>query len=80
MKIEILGQGCSRCRTLEANTREALEELGLDAEIEKVADIARITAYGVMSTPGMVVDGRVKGSGRIFSREEIVEMLREHEA
>jgi len=80
MKIEILGPGCPRCEVLEANAREAFKELGLGAELEKVTNMGRITAYGVMSTPGIVMDGRVMGFGRLLSREEIMEMLREQKA
>ncbi len=76
MKIEILGPGCPRCQALEANAKEAVRELGLEAEVEKVTEMGKIMAYGVMSTPGIVVDGKVKGSGKLFSVEEIKEMLR----
>ena len=75
MKIEVLGPGCPRCEILEANVKEAVKELGIDAEVEKVTDVAKITAYGIMSTPGLVVDGKVKGFGKLFSVEEIKEML-----
>lgn len=71
MKIEILGPGCPRCQALEINADKAVKELGLDAEIIKVTDMGKITSYGVMSTPGIVVDGKLKGSGRLFSAEEI---------
>ncbi len=76
MKIEILGPGCPRCKALEANARQAASELGIaDAEFEKVTDMGRIVGYGVMSTPGIVVDGILKGSGRLFSVEEIKALL-----
>ncbi len=75
MKIEVLGPGCPRCQALEANVKEAVKELGIDAEVEKVTDVAKITAYGIMSTPGIAVDGKVKGFGKLFSVEEIKEML-----
>ena len=74
-KIEGVGPGCPRCQALEANVKEAVKELGIDAEVEKVTDVAKITAYGIMSTPGVVVDGKVKGFGKLFSVEEIKEML-----
>ncbi len=76
MKIEILGPGCPRCQALEANVKEAVAELGIDAEIEKVTETAKIMGYGVVSTPGVVVDGQVKGFGKLFSKDEIKEMLR----
>ena len=75
MKIEVLGPGCPRCQALEANVKEAVKELGIDAEVEKVTDVTKITAYGIMSTPGIAVDGKVKGFGKLFSVEEIKEML-----
>ena len=64
MKIEILGPGCAKCTTLYDNVRTALKELGKDAEVVKVQDIASIMKYGVMSTPALVVDGQVKFSGK----------------
>ena len=77
MKIEVLGPGCPRCQALEANVREAVKDMGLDAVVQKITDLGKIMEYGVMSTPGIVVDGELKGSGRLFSVEEIKEMLRQ---
>lgn len=77
MKIEILGPGCARCKALEENAKKAAEELGLDAEVVKVTEMGQIAAYGVMSTPGIVVDGNVKGFGKLFSVEEIKNFLRD---
>jgi small redox-active disulfide protein 2 len=76
MKIEILGPGCPRCQTLADNTGQAVKELGLSAEIEKVTEMGRILSYGVLATPGIVVDGKLKGSGKLFSVEEIKKFLR----
>lgn len=64
MKIEILGPGCAKCATLYDNVRTALKEMGKDAEVVKVQDIASIMKYGVMSTPALVIDGQVKCSGK----------------
>ena len=75
MEIKVLGPGCRNCVTLENATREAVDQLGLDATIEKVTDYADIAAYGVMSTPGLVVDGTVVVSGRVPRTAEIVELL-----
>ncbi len=75
MKIEVLGTGCAKCKTLYENTRKALEESGTEAEVVKVEDIPSIMKYGVMSTPALVIDGQVKFSGRIASPEEIRGML-----
>lgn len=75
MKIEILGTGCSKCKTLYENAKKAVEESGKDAEIIKVEEIPKIMAYGVMSTPALVIDGTVKFSGKVASVAEIKGML-----
>lgn len=76
MNVKILGPGCKNCERLEARTREALQELGLDASVEKVTDYAQIAAYGVMKTPGLVVDEQVVVSGRVPTAREIAGWLR----
>lgn len=75
MRIEILGTGCVKCRTLEANARSAAEQLGLDYELVKVSSIDEITDRGVMMTPALVVDGVVKLQGRAAPPESIREIL-----
>lgn len=75
MKIEVLGPGCKNCSALEKATHEALNRLGLDASVDKVTDYGEIMAYGVMSTPGLVVDGEVRTVGRVPSVDEIAEIL-----
>ena len=75
MIIKILGPGCANCRNLERATREALDQLGLDATVEKVEDYAAIAGYGVMSTPGLVVDEKVVASGRVPKSAEIKLLL-----
>lgn len=75
MKIKILGSGCANCQRLEANTRAALEAMGLNAEIEKVTDFAEIASYGVMKTPGLVVDDQVLVAGRVPAPATIAELL-----
>jgi len=75
MKIEVLGSGCARCKTLEKNTREAVAEAGIDAEIIKVEDMKEIMAYQIMSTPALVVDGVVKSAGKLLNPEEIKALL-----
>jgi small redox-active disulfide protein 2 len=76
MKIEVLGTGCAKCKTLEKVAQEAVAQLGVFAQVEKVEDIAKIMDYGVMSTPALVVDGVVKLSGRVPSQEELVALLK----
>lgn len=75
MIIKILGTGCKNCKKLEANTKKAIENLGLDATIEKVETIEEIMAYGVMSTPALVVDEQVKLMGRVPTQAEIEKQL-----
>lgn len=71
MKIEVLGMGCPKCKMLYANAQRAVRESGVDAEIVKVEDIAEITGYGVMMTPALVIDGKIKASGKIPTPDEI---------
>jgi small redox-active disulfide protein 2 len=75
MEIKVLGPGCPKCHTLEKNTRLAVKELGLDAEVTKVTDVNEIAGYGVFITPGLVVDGEVKLTGKVASKGEIKKML-----
>ena len=75
MIIKVLGSGCSNCKKLEENTKKAVEELGIEATIEKVTDFKQIMAYGVMKTPALVVDEKVKIMGRVPSSEEIKKYL-----
>jgi small redox-active disulfide protein 2 len=75
MIIKILGSGCGNCQRLEANTRTALTGLGLEATIVKVTDYADIASYGVMKTPGLVVDDAVLVSGRVPDAAEITKLL-----
>ncbi len=75
MIIKILGPGCNKCKNLERATREALDQLELDATVEKVEDYATIVGYGVMATPGLVVDDKVLVSGRVPKPAEIKRLL-----
>ena len=77
MKIQILGKGCINCKKLEENTKMALEQLGIEAEIEKITDIDKIIEMGVMMTPAMAIDGVVKSSGKVLSKNQIIEILKE---
>jgi len=75
MDIKVLGSGCAKCKTLEKVTKEAVEELKLDATIEKVEDIQKIVEYGVMFTPALVVDGEVVVKGRVPKLDEVKSIL-----
>jgi small redox-active disulfide protein 2 len=70
-KLQILGTGCAKCTKLTQNTDQAAKNLGIDYEIEKVTDIKKIMNYGVMMTPALVVDGKVKSAGKVLTPEEI---------
>ncbi|MCL4078123.1 thioredoxin family protein [Coriobacteriia bacterium Es71-Z0120] len=75
MVIKVLGSGCMNCQRLEAAAREAAARLGIDAQVEKVTDFADIMAYGVMTTPALVVDEQVKLAGRVPSVDDLVKIL-----
>ena len=75
MKIKILGTGCSKCKSLKKMTREIVEKEGIDATISKEEDIMKIMEYGIMHTPGLVIDGKVVFSGRLPSSGELSEIL-----
>ena len=75
--IEVLGPGCDNCKRLEANAREAVMMAGVEAEIIKVTDYAEIRAHGVLSTPGLVIDGKLVSAGRIPSAGDIAVWLDE---
>ncbi|MCX6819581.1 MAG: thioredoxin family protein [Candidatus Aenigmarchaeota archaeon] len=76
MKIEILGSGCPKCKKLAEHAKKAAEELKIKAEIIKVTDIDKIIEYGVISTPALVIDGKIKSSGRIPEVKEIEKWLK----
>ncbi len=75
-KIRILGTGCAKCTKLYELTSEVAKEAGLDLDIAKVTDIQEIVTYGVMITPALVVDGEVKVSGKVPSKDEILEWIK----
>ncbi|MDP8238443.1 MAG: thioredoxin family protein [Candidatus Hatepunaea meridiana] len=75
MKISVLGPGCPKCELLAKNAKLAVQDLGLECEVEKISDIQEIISYGVMMTPGLVVDGKVKSVGKALSVEKIKEHL-----
>lgn len=75
MIIKILGSGCKKCVQLEKNTQEALEELKLQASVEKLTDFIEIAKYGVMQTPALVIDEKVVAVGKVLSSKDIKEFL-----
>lgn len=73
--VKVLGSGCAKCNQLEAAAKEALIELGMDATIDHVTDFTQIAAYGVMTTPALVVDGKVVSFGKVLKKEEVKAIL-----
>ena len=76
MKIEVLGTGCAKCRKVKELAEQAVKETGVDAEVVKVEDFDDILNYGVMITPGLVVDGDVKVAGKVPSLEDIKKWIK----
>jgi len=74
--VKVLGSGCAKCNQLEAATKAALEQLGMDATIDHVTDFSQIAAYGVMTTPALVIDGKVVSYGKVLKTDEVVEILK----
>ncbi|MDY0233125.1 MAG: thioredoxin family protein [Sulfurimonas sp.] len=75
MKIEILGTGCAKCKTLEKVVKEAVAKSGKFAQVEKVDDIMKIMEYQVISTPGLVIDGKVVSTGKVLSVDEVLAFI-----
>ncbi len=75
MKVKVLGPGCKNCVTLDRITREVIAEMGIEATFEKVEDYAAISSFGVMSTPALVIDGKVILSGRVPTARHLREIL-----
>lgn len=80
MEIKVLGTGCPKCKTLEKSTNEAIRELGIEAEVTKEEDLLKIMAYGVMRTPGLVIDEKVVASGKLLSVSEIKNLITENKS
>ena len=79
MEIKILGTGCPRCDEVEKRTMNALVELNIAADVQKVKDINEIVKYGILGTPGLVINGKIKSSGRIPSLEEIKSWIKQEQ-
>ncbi len=77
MKIEVLGTGCAKCRALEQATRAVADRLGIDYELSHVTELAKFASYGVMMTPALVIDGKVKLAGRLATEKELGRILAE---
>jgi len=75
LKIKILGTGCDKCEKLEANVKEVLSTLGIEARVDKVEDLVQIMKYGIMTTPGLVVDEKVVSYGKVLKPKDIAKIL-----
>lgn len=75
MNIQVLGTGCQKCKTMEKMTREVVESKGIDATVSKVEDIVEIMRFGVMTTPALVIDGKVVLKGRLPSQQELTDLI-----
>jgi len=77
MEIKVLGPGCANCHKMEEMTKRAVTELGIDAKIEKITDIGQIAMHGILATPGLIVNGKIKHSGKpLPSLEKIKEVIK----
>lgn len=77
MKIEVVGPGCPRCKTVENNVKEAVKQLGIKAEVGHIYDVVEFAKKGVMFTPSIIVDGQIKISGKVPTVDEIKKILSE---
>lgn len=75
MNIKVLGGGCAKCETLLANTKEAVANAGIEAEVEYITDFAVIGAYGIMSTPAIVIDEKIVSMGKVLKSSDIEKLL-----
>lgn len=76
MNIKVLGTGCKKCKDLVNTINKAIEELNIEANIEKVEDIQEIMSYGIMSTPGLIIDGEIVSTGRGLNLKEVTKLLK----
>lgn len=75
VRIQVLGTGCPKCKQLMKNVEKAVGEMGIEAEIEKVDKIPEIIKFGIMTTPGLAIEGKVKSAGKVLSAEDIKKLL-----
>jgi len=73
--VKVLGSGCAKCKALEEAAKEALTEMGMDTTVDHVTDFAQIASYGVMSTPALVIDGKVVAYGKVLKKDEVIRIL-----
>lgn len=78
MTVKILGSGCKKCNELETNTKAALTQLGMDTAIEHVTDFGQIAAYGVMTTPALVLGKKVVSVGKVLKKDDVIALIQKH--
>jgi small redox-active disulfide protein 2 len=77
MEIKVLGPGCANCHKMEEMAKQAVNELGIEAKIEKITEIGQIAMHGILSTPGLIVNGKIKHSGKpLPSLEKVKELIK----
>ncbi len=76
MEMKVLGPGCAKCKKLDENVQLAIQQTGKEVDYEYITDIQKIMEYGILMTPGLVVDGKVKSSGRVLPVKDIVDLLK----
>lgn len=76
MDVKIVGTGCAKCKKLEETVREVVREMAIDASVGKISDIKEIAETGIMMTPGLIIDGKVKLSGKVPSKEEVTKIIK----
>ena len=76
MQIKVIGTGCDKCDKLYGNTQEALTELGIEAQLEKVEDLLELVKLGVMTSPSLMIEGKLVVSGQVVSKDKIKKLLR----
>jgi len=76
--VKILGSGCKKCNELEANTKAALAQLGMDTAVDHVTDFGQIAAYGVMTTPALVLNKKVVSVGKVLKKDEVIALIKKH--
>jgi len=76
MEIKVVGTGCAKCNKLEETVKEALKDLNVEAEVSKISDLKDIAKTGILMTPGLIIDGKVKLSGKVPSKEEAIKIIK----
>lgn len=79
MEIKVLGPGCPKCHALEKTVKEVLGETGIEAEVKKITDIKEIASHGIMLTPGLIVNGKIKATGKVLSKNDVKKYIEQEQ-